>query len=640
MSREDDTKSPSESRPDEKEPRIGVYVCHCGGNISDVVDVHRVAEEVEKLPSVTVARTNMFMCSDPGQDLILDDLKNEELDGVVVASCSPKLHELTFRNTLSRGGHNPFLYEHANIREQVSWVHTHDAGEATSKAITLVAAAVAKAVHLEPLDPIRVDAYPHAVVIGGGISGLTAAQRLSQQGIGVTVVEKTPYLGGQTAVLDRVYPTEDKASELLVPLVESVLNDSNITVYTNAHVIDAKGTIGDFDLQVRRSPLPFRTATGDYSGQVTFHPFFGCLATNVQPPQEQEIVDVKAGVIIMATGFRHYEPALGEYGYGHGGRVITLPDLIKLMSPDGHTLGRLEVDGRPVRDVAIIHCVGSRQIDGIHEPQADGHVNTYCSRVCCTASLQAANEIRERFPSVNVYDFYRDIRTYGRDHEDYYDRASRNGVMFFRFDVESPPVVEHAAKNASRPLTVRVRDTLTFGEELETPVDLVVLAVGMMPNNIKELTGLLKLPAGTDRFLQEVHPKLRPVEMAVNGVLLAGAVQGPRDITESCAAASAAASKAAGSLGRGYVELEPFVAQVDPARCDGCGLCVPECSYEGALTITELQTERGMEPKALVHPALCMGCGACAAVCPHRAINVSGWTLDQFEAMVDAIAAD
>ena len=219
-----------------------MYICHCGGNISDVVDVQKVAEEVTKIPAVKVARTNMFMCSDPGQEMILEDLEKENLDGVVVASCSPKLHELTFRNALKRGNHNPFLYEHANIREQVSWVHHGDAGGATEKAVRLVAAAVAKAVRLEPLEPIRVQAFPHAVVIGGGISGLTAAQKLSKQGIGVTLIERSPYLGGQTAQLDKVYPTEDRAEDLLLRLVEDVVNDRNVTIYTETEVVGSKGT--------------------------------------------------------------------------------------------------------------------------------------------------------------------------------------------------------------------------------------------------------------------------------------------------------------------------------------------------------------------------------------------------------------
>ncbi len=386
-----------------KEPRIGVYICHCGGNISDVVDVKQVAEEVQKIPQVKVARTNMFMCSDPGQDLILEDLRNEDLDAVVVASCSPKLHEVTFRNALTRQGHNPFLYEHANIREQVSWAHSHDAGEATQKALRLVAAAVAKAALLEPLEPIRIEAHPHAVIIGGGISGLTAARTLSKQGIGVTVIEKSPYLGGQTAQLDRVYPTEEKAGDLLAELVEEVIDDSNITVYTQAEVASSSGTIGDFLVQVRRRAEARPSEIGAVNKKVIFRPFEGCAVRSDWNLSQDDILEIKAGVVVMATGFKHYEPRSGEYGYGESPRVITLPDLIKMLSPDGPTGGRLEFQGRPVRDIALIHCVGSRQVDGIHEPQPDGRVNNYCSRVCCTATLQAANEIKDRFPDVHVY---------------------------------------------------------------------------------------------------------------------------------------------------------------------------------------------------------------------------------------------
>lgn len=317
--------------------------------------------------------------------------------------------------------------------------------------------------------------------------------------------------------------------------------------------------------------------------------------------------------------------------------MITLPRLIQMLSPAGPTEGRLSWNGRPVKSVALIHCVGSRQIPGIHEPGPGGHLNEYCSRVCCTAALQAANEIRERFPETQVYDFYRDIRTYGRGHEEYYESASKRGVLFFRYDVQNPPVVSATSDGSSHPLLVRVKDTLTWNEEVEVGVDLVVLVVGMETRGADGLVEQLKVPVGADRFLLEVHPKLRPVEASVDGVLLAGTSQGPKDITESCASASAAAAKAAAILSRGYVDLEPFVAEVDPPRCDGCGDCIGECGYEGAIELLEMKGDEGSVKKAVVHPPLCRGCGACAAVCPHRAITVAGWTLDQYEAMVDAL---
>ncbi|MEJ2719396.1 MAG: FAD-dependent oxidoreductase [Deltaproteobacteria bacterium] len=323
-----------------KEPRIGVYICHCGGNISDVVDVQKVADEVGKLPDVKVARTNMFMCSDPGQEMILEDLEKEHLDGVVVASCSPKLHEMTFRNALARGHHNPFLYEHANVREQVSWVHHDDAGEATKKAVRLVAAAVAKAVQLEPLEPIRVEAFPHALVIGGGISGLTAARKLSKQDIGVTLIEKSPYLGGQTAQLELVYPTEEKAEDLLLDLVEEVVNDPNIAVHTESEVVASKGTIGDFVVQVRRNGgSESAEGIGLADKKAVFRPFQGCAIRSDWSSGGDKDLEVRAGIVVMATGFRHYEPRSGEYSYGESPRVITLPDLIKTLSPYGPTGG-------------------------------------------------------------------------------------------------------------------------------------------------------------------------------------------------------------------------------------------------------------------------------------------------------------
>ncbi len=614
--------------------RVGVYICHCGGNISDVVDVDKVAGEISKLPNVGVARTNIFMCSDAGQALILEDIEKEGLNRIVVASCSPKLHEMTFRGALKRAGLNDFLYEHANIREQVSWVHHALPGEATEKAIRLVAAAVAKARRLRPLRPIRLSATAHALVVGGGMSGLKATLDLSRRGVRVTLVEREPFLGGQAARLERVYPTGQQAGELILQLVEAVVRDSRIQILTGAEVEEASGSIGNFRVIIRRQGV-LAGGNGGPPSRISYRPFEGCHLEAEGLPAST--VELTVGSIIVATGFRNYEPRLNEFGYGKNVPVITLLRLIQILSPAGPTGGRLEWNGRRVKSVALIHCVGSRQIPGIHEPGPAGHLNEYCSRVCCTAVLQAANAIKERFPETRVYDFYRDIRTYGRGHEEYYEGASKRGVLFFRFDAQSPPEVAAAADSSGFPLTVRVKDTLTWNEEVEVGVDLVVLATGMEAREPKGLVEQLKIPVGADRFLLEVHPKLRPVESSVGGVLLAGAAQGPKDITESCASASAAAAKAAAALSRGYVDLEPFVAEVDPALCDGCGDCLGECGYEGALELTENQGNEGPVKKAVVHPPLCRGCGACAAVCSRRAISVAGWTLDQFEAMVDAL---
>jgi heterodisulfide reductase subunit A len=364
-----------------------------------------------------------------------------------------------------------------------------------------------------------------------------------------------------------------------------------------------------------------------------FVPFAGVFNGPV-PRQSEEIVQ-ETGAIILATGFKPYAPKTGEYGHGSQPEVITLTDLTRLLAetPAG---AAFRFNGKPIRRVGFIHCVGSRQIPGIHEEDADGRLNEYCSRVCCTATLHAACEIRERFPNTRVFDFYRDIRTYGRGHEAYYDRASKDGVVFFRFEPEDAPVVERV-KNDTYPLSVRVKDVLTFGEEVQVGLDLMVLAVGMEPSNITHLVEMMKLPLGQDRFLQEVHPKLRPVELANSGMMLAGTCQAPMDIGEACSAAQAAAVKAAAILAKGYVELDPFVAEINADRCQGHSACVAECP-EKALDMVEMKTADGAEKSvASVNPALCTGCGMCVAVCPENAIDINGWTLKQYEAMVDAI---
>jgi len=627
----------------EREPKIGVYVCRCGGNISDHVDVEKVCEGASKIPGVAVARENMFMCSDPGQDLIIEDLKRGTVDRVVVASCAPDLHEVTFRNAVSRAGKNPYLYEQANIREQVSWVHHGEA--ATEKAIRLVAAATAKAKQLQPLEPIRVEAKQHAVVIGGGISGMKAAKDLAERGITVSLLEKSPFLGGRTAQLDRLAPTGEKASDLVKELTREVLNDPAIEVYTNAEVTDSAGYVGNFKLGVQRRPpvsqedlekIKEMVASGKKFGE--FIPLVGICPAEM--PEKVEEYTIEAGVILLATGFKPYSPRKGEYGFGEFEEVVTLPEFIKLMAKSQRKGDFLEINGKQIKSVATIHCVGSRQIPGIHEEDDKGYLNEYCSRTCCTATLQAANRVRDTYPKTRVFDFYRDIRTYGRGHEELYERASKNRILFLRYEPTKAPLVERNNGSNGYPLLVKVNDTLTFGEEVEVPVDLVVLAVGMEPNNVSHLVEMMKLPVGADRFLQEVHPKLRPVEVSVAGILLAGTCQSPMDTGEACNGASSAAVKASSLLGRGYVELDPFVAEVDLAKCTGVGACVGACLREEALSLVEMEVDGERVRRAEVNPALCNGCGACVAVCPQNAINVKGWTLKQYEAMVDMIVAD
>jgi len=608
--------------PEEK--NVGVYICHCGGNISDHVDVNQLAKNIETIDGVSVTHTNMFMCSDPGQELIQEDIKNGKINRVVVASCAPSLHELTFRGAIKRAQMNPYLYEHANIREQVSWVHHGET--ATDKATSLVAAAIAKAKNLEPLDPVRVDAHNHATVIGAGMAGMRAALDVARRGIDVTLLEKSAYLGGRTAQLTRLVPTDETAENVITPLAEAVCRNPRITVLTGTEVAGFDGYVGNFKLSLRQA----RPSVIDGGPPGTYVPFAGYIPPVPSAADDEQILET--GVIIFATGFKPYEPQENEFGYLTQPEVMTLPDFIRQTAENTATGKTLKIQGRDIRRVAFIHCVGSRQIPGIHEPGPGANLNEYCSRTCCSAILRAAVEIRRNHPDTHVLDYYRDIRTYGRGQEAYYDRAAEHNVLFFRFEPDAPPVIERSS--GKYPLKIRVKDTLTFGEELKADVDLVVLAVGMEAQPIADLVDMMKLPTGMDGFLQEVHPKLRPVEVANNGVLLAGTCQAPFDVSEACAAAQAAAVKTATLLAKGYVELDPYVAEVDHERCTGNGLCQKVCPVTGAI-----QIDPAAEGRATVNPALCTGCGICVAECPEHAIDIKGWTLKQYEDMVDAIMA-
>jgi heterodisulfide reductase subunit A len=588
----------------ENDKKVGVYICYCGGNISDHVDVEKVRNRAEKMPGVAVAKTNMFMCSDPGQEMIIEDLKAGKINRVVVASCAPSLHEATFRGAIERAGANPFIYEHANIREQVSWVHHGD--PATDKATVLISAAAAKAGKLKPLEPIRVEAKKHAVVIGGGIAGIKTALDIARNGIQVAVIEKTDILGGHLNNLGRLAPFGEKASDVLKELLGQVKAESAITVHTGSEVTDVQGYVGNFILDVNGEEGSFQIETGS---------------------------------IVMATGSVPYRPFEGEFGFGTHPEVITLQTLIENLKQDTPRGHRFEFKGRPVRNIAMIHCVGSRQIPGIHQPKENGQLNEYCSRTCCSAMLNAANQIRENFPGTQIYEMYRDIRTYGRGQEELYTRASANKVVFMRYEADALPEVEKAAAS-SFPLTVKIKDSLTFNEEMEVPADLVVLATGVEPGDVTNLAAIMKLPVGTDRFLLEVHPKLRPVEFPVSGVFLAGTCQAPMDSGEACNAAGAAAAKTCALLGKGVIELDPFVAEVDPDKCQGLGACVEACIKEGALSLVEVQENGKTVKRAQVTAAMCLGCGACAAVCPEKAIDLNGWALEQYEKMVDAIVSD
>ncbi|MGD8457225.1 MAG: CoB--CoM heterodisulfide reductase iron-sulfur subunit A family protein [Anaerolineales bacterium] len=664
----------------QEEAKIGVYTCYCGGNISDTVDCEGVAETLKNLPGVVVSRTDMSMCSDAGQALIEEDIRERGVNRVVIGACAPSLHEQTFRKTVMRAGINPYLYHHVGLREQDSWVHHGDKASATKKAIRLMSAGIAKARLLNPLDPIELAAEKHALVIGGGVSGLRAAWDMARRGLKITLIEKSPFLGGRMAQLESVFPTGESARDTLHPLIEKVLDHPNITVKTMTEITGIRGYVGDYQVEITKQSrgveegfeglqtaadacpveVPDEYNYGLTNRKAIYKRYEGCYPTTpaidwanctlceecvkangkgINLKNKPEVTTIKVGAIVIATGFTPYEPRQGELGYKEFPEVITLPQLIRSLALNEEGK-ELQWNGKPIRNIAMIHCVGSRQLDGIHEPQPDGQVNNYCSRVCCTATLHITDELKEKNPGLNVFDIYEDIRTYGRGHEEYYIEASENNVRFLRFHGDEPPQVMKTAEGDPYPLIVRTKDYLTWGEEIDVPVDLVVLAVGIMPTPVEDLINLLKISPGTDRFLLEVHPKLRPVETAVTGIILAGTAQGPMTIQESSAAASAAAAKVAALLSSGSVELEPFVAKVDLDRCKGSGACVEVCEYEDAIALMPTTVDGKEVMRAFVSPANCVGCGSCVSACPNQAIDVQGWTVRQYEAMIDAITAN
>ncbi len=555
-------------------------------------------------------------------------------------------------------------------------MHGHDKQAATDKAVRLMSAGVAKARLLRPLDPIRLEAEKHALVIGGGVAGLRAALDIARQGLRVSLVEKSPFLGGRMAQLGTIFPTEEAARSLLQALIRQVVGHPNVTVFTQAEILDVSGYVGNFNIKMQqhsrgvdetnaeammaacKQQTPDEFNYGLTLRKLIYRPYEGCYPGTpavdwehydgrpldvggwpIVLKDEPKEFELNVGAVVVATGFDPYAPPQGDYGFGELPQVITLPQLIRQLSLTQE--GRpLQWNGHTIRDLALIHCVGSRQVDGVQQPQADGRVNEYCSRVCCTAALHATADLHKRFPDLNIYDLHQDIRTYGRGHEEYYRRTLEDGVRFVRYTGEEVPVVSAAPQGEANPLLVNVKDTLTYGQEIEIPVDLVVLAVGMMPRDLHGLDKMLKISRGSDRFLLEVHPKLRPVETAVNGVVLAGTAQGPMNIQESLSAASAAGAKVASLLGRGRVELPPFVAAVDESKCNGTGACVEACLYEGAIALQTFEQDGAQRKRAVITPANCVGCGACVSACPNHAIDVQGWTLDQYEAMVEAIGME
>ena len=568
--------------------RIGVYVCHCGGNISDYVDVERVAESIREAGDVVVARTALFACSDATQQDIAEDIRDQRLDGLVVASCSPKLHTYTFRGVAARAGLNPYEYTQVNIREQCSWVHTDDVEAATAKATALVAANVSRTRLTIPLEPMVVETLPRALVIGGGIAGLRAAIGLADIGLGVTLVERDIHLGGWVGSFGRMFPHGRNGRELIANLVAEIRKRPAITVLTGAEVVSKSGSFGNYRVQVR---------IGD-PGSGT--------------------IEVAVGSIVVATGFDSYEPETGEFGRGIDG-VVTLPEFKALVD---ESTGPLVHRGRVVRSIAYVYCVGSRQSADTPDP------NAYCSRFCCAATVQASVDVACLDPAVRQCHLYRDMRTYGT-FEPLYTDARKAGSVFLKYAPDAPPEVERTSEGR---LTVTVRDLLTANETLAIPVDLVVLVTGMVPRANGDLVGVLKLPAGSDGFFNEIHPKLRPVETVVDGVLIAGACQGPKTSAESVASGLAAVTQSAAVLRKGYTELDPLVATVAPQACTACGDCLSACPYD-AISMAGSDGR----PTAVISPTGCKGCGGCVPLCPENAIDLLGYTDAQIRATIEGL---
>jgi heterodisulfide reductase subunit A len=563
--------------------RVGVYICHCGINIAATVDVEAVAAFAQTLPNVVVARDYTYMCSDPGQELIKSDIREHELTHVVVASCSPRMHEPTFRGAVEEEGINPYCFEMANIREQCSWVHK-DRGEGTEKAKQLVASAVAKAALLQPLEEREVGVTSAALVIGGGIAGIEAALDIANAGFKVYLVEKEPTIGGRVAQLNRTFPTLESCQELLGPRIKAVAEHPNVVLLTSSEVVEIGGYIGNFQVKVRQR-------------------------------SREELVDFDVGSIVVAIGYDHFDARLKpELSYGRYPNVITAPEFEGLSSASGPTGGKISLNGKEPKDVVFIQCVGSRD-------QTVG--NEYCSRVCCMYTAKQAHLVKGKLPQASVTVFYMDVRTFGKGFEEFYDRVRREGVMYRRGSVSE--IYKRGDK-----VVVRAEDTL-LGEPLEVEADLVVLATGIVPRSgAQGIAELLKLPRSPDGFFAEAHPKLRPVDTVNDGIYLAGCCQGPKDIPDTIAQAKAAASSAMIPLSRGRVKVESVTGVVELELCAGCGICESLCTY-GALT---RDARRGI---MTVNKVLCKGCGACAAACPSGTMTLSHFTHDQIMAQIDAM---
>ncbi len=655
--------------------RIGVYVCHCGTNIAAVVDCKAVADYARQFPGVAVSRDYKYLCSDPGQELIRQDIRDHNLNRIVVVSCSPHLHEHTFRTAVEQAGLNPYYMHMVNIREHNSWVH-QDRAKATAKAKDMVRAAVRRVARHKPLQRGSVPIHPAVLVVGGGIAGIHAALTLANAGKKVYLVEKQPSIGGHMAMFDKTFPTLDCAACILTPKMSAVKAHKNITLWSNAEVTQVDGYVGNFDVKVTRWPrfidedlcsgclecinacvykepkfpdefnmglgkrkpiyIPFPQAVPQVpvidpdtciqfkSGKCKKTCLAACAdrkAINFQ--QKERVEEIRVGAIIMATGFQAFDAnKVPYYGYGTYPNVYTSLEVERLVNASGPTAGEVVLrDGRKPASIGIIHCVGSR----------DEGTNKWCSRVCCMYSLKLAHLLKEH-TGAEVFNFYIDIRTPGKGFEEFYQKLLNEGVHFVRGRVAE--VTDWALDPTEEDkLVLRVEDTL-LGAVRRIPVDMVVLSVGITPQpDAGEVRRLFNFSCGSEGFFLERHPKLAPVSTFTDGIFLAGCCQGPKDIPDTVAQAGAAAAEAMALIDAGGIETEPNTAYVVEDECSGCRTCVPLCPY-GAIGFDAAKN------RAFIQDVLCKGCGTCVAACPSGSIGQNLFEDDQIFDEIEGILAN
>jgi heterodisulfide reductase subunit A len=648
-----------------KEKRIGLFVCHCGVNIAGVVDVEKVAQVLKDYPGVTFSTDYVYMCSDPGQQMIIDTIKEKHLDGIIVAACSPTLHEKTFQEAARLAGLNPYQIEIANIREQDSWVHT-DKEKATKKAVKIVKSHVAKARQNENLEPIKVDVNRRALVIGGGISGLQAAMDIADHGYEVILVEKNPSIGGKMIQLSETFPTLDCSQCILTPKMVEVSRHPRIKLLTYHEVDSISGFVGNFKVRIRKKPryvdetlcnlcnecekvcpqvVPDEFNMGLSFRKAIYMPFpqaipgtftldaEHCLGLNpvrcgkckdvcekkaIDFDMKETIVEEEVGAIVVATGFDLYTmQALGEYGGEKYEDVVNGLEFERILSASGPTGGEIRrpSDGKVPKSIVFVQCSGSRDTEK-HLP--------YCSKICCMYTAKHAMMYRHRVPDGQAIVFYIDVRTGGKSFDEFYMRTvEEDKVLYIRGKVSK--IFKEGDK-----LIVWGVDTLT-GKKVEVEADMVVLAMAMVKaDGVQDLLKKLKISTDIHGFLAEAHPKLRPVESLNAGFYLAGCALGPKDIPETVAQASAAAAKVGDLFAQKELLHEPTTVPVNDELCSGCAICVTMCPY----TARSMDPDRGV---VAVNEILCEGCGACAAACPSGAAQQRNTTDDQIFSMLRAM---